>query len=348
MPETKRFFRDRTVNEIRSLRTKRVTRATGLVEKVLELDEKTEALVLEIPITPIRFRRGNERTWNRASRLTLKHGDYIKLSQPETITEACRARRYPHEVRREDFHRELKLSGIREAEIFIVGYSFEPIQGRDKRKRLVPFVRVLDGARLFAYAMQHTEKGIEILPYDDAARVSDEGAVIIVSVLSKRKKIRRYIMRVGNIPVVDNERQYAIAWGFTTEGGRVPEHKIFNFRYKGEEDQESSNVVIVDDKDIAAMHGITREYWLKRNKVPWENNVFAKPSQLAARYDTKLRNNLLVYDPTLSDKEKLRHLHLAERSILIARLIGHLGHDKTMFWEQGRDPKLQDYDWGIS
>lgn len=71
----------------------------------------------------------------------------------------------------------------------------------------------------------------------------------------------------------------------------------------------------------------------------------ALPSRLASDFYRKLGNNVLVFDNTLSSSDKLRKLHIDEKSILIARLIGKYGNDKTMFWDSARDGRIKDYDW---
>jgi len=70
-------------------------------------------------------------------------------------------------------------------------------------------------------------------------------------------------------------------------------------------------------------------------------------SRKGADIDRRVRNNVLIFDPTLTSKHKLRKLHLAERSILLARAIGKFGHDEIAYWEPGRDGKIKDYDWSV-
>jgi len=78
-----------------------------------------------------------------------------------------------------------------------------------------------------------------------------------------------------------------------------------------------------------------------------EMNPFMLVSRLGAEFCNKLNNNVLIYDPTLSGKEKTRKPHIYEESKLIARAIGHFGHDDFAFWDWERDGKPQDYDWSI-
>ena len=61
-----------------------------------------------------------------------------------------------------------------------------------------------------------------------------------------------------------------------------------------------------------------------------------------------MNNNIVIYDPTLSSKDKLRKLHVAEKSILIGRAIGRFGADEIMYADGARDGKLENYDWNYS
>lgn len=53
-----------------------------------------------------------------------------------------------------------------------------PLIGNDWRKRKVPLVECLEGARLFAYAHQ-IGNSIRVKPYSDARRVETEGAEVV-------------------------------------------------------------------------------------------------------------------------------------------------------------------------
>ncbi len=337
----KTFFKTRTPAKIRALEPTVMNTQKNLVETLLDTNPAENAVLLRFPILAGKHRRGN-RTNAEASRKALKHGPYLKLSQPKSIEAAVHAKEHPHDVRRRDFD---KLHTIPQRELDYVGYEFHPISGRDTVPRRIPFARILDSARLFSYAENQTEKGIEVQPYGDSMRVEHEGAVVIGSVPSKEKGKERYTMAAFPIPTHDTPDQHAICWGFKTEGARVPEHKTYTFGFEFMSAPSASRRIILDDKDGALALGIARHY-LKNNEntVPWDNNVFAKPSQLAAQFDTLLQNNVLIYDPTLKNPD-YRKLHLAERSVLLGKLIGHLGHDETMFWQAGRDPKIVDYSW---
>jgi len=58
-----------------------------------------------------------------------------------------------------------------------------------------------------------------------------------------------------------------------------------------------------------------------------------------------LNNNVLIYDPSLQSKDKLRKPHIVEKSVLLARAIRVFGHDETAYCDPVRDGKLRDYVW---
>ncbi len=346
----KSFFANRTVPQVKALDTREVYHQRGLVDKIECLNPESQAIILKAELIPRSFAPGAENSFEVARKFW-KHGPYLVLSQPGTIEEALETQYHPLEIRRRDFDSKLRKSKsgkpTQEEHIRFLGYSFRPIQGPDKVKRMVPFSRILDGARLFAYASQKAG-GIEVRTYDDSARVETEGGVAIVRVPSTSEKKERYLMRVAGFPLFDNPEQFSIAWGFRTTGRNLPEHKVWTFGYKFKEDTEQSNAVILDDKDVAAAYAIAAHYMVNgHNSVPWEMIPIAKPSESQVSFDFKLGNNVLVYDPTTSTKDHLRQLYMAERSILHGRRVALKGHDETMFWKAGRDSKLTDYVWNL-
>ena len=340
----KAFFRERTPAEIRRLDVQK--RQYDLVKRILELDAAGEAVLINAQLIPGRFfiRAKNAA---EAGRKAYKHGEYVPLNQARALGDALDETRLPHEMRRETLDR--TLGSKREQEIEAIGYSFRPVQGRDRRKRLVPFAWILEGARIFAYAMQ-SAGGISVFSYEGAQIVEKEGANIVVKVPAREEKKERYNIRLESIPTLDTPSKHAISLGFnsTYAEGKVPEHSLWSFGYKFKDDQEQSRAVIFYPHDVAGELAATRHFLLNdENTIPWDMNPFAKPSRLAVNFYRKLCNNVLIVDPSVKEKDKSRKLYIPEKSILLARLIGKLGHDETMFWKPKRDAKLQDYDWSI-
>ncbi|MGV8142316.1 MAG: hypothetical protein ACP5NS_01625 [Candidatus Pacearchaeota archaeon] len=345
MTEKKSFFKEREKPEITDMRIATLDSPNGLIRRILDINPQDEALELGFQIVPAQFFYAGA-TGAEASRKAYKHGVYQPLSHPRTQQDAIASRRNPLSYRVRDL---AFLGKIPEEQVNVLGYSFRPVQGTDRRQRRVPFVWLLEGARLYAYAETMT-KGIEVKPYGDSARVSTEGASITVNVPSRTAKKPRYTTKINSFPLVDNAEKRAIVWGMssTFEEGREPLHSTFNIRYRFMEDPQASNVFTFYPHDIASVWSAIRHFSRRSNRVPWDMDPFAKPSQKEVGLYLRMCNNVVIKDPTLKSKDKRRKLHVAEKSILLARSIGVLGHDQTMFWDSRRDPKrMQDYDWSI-
>tara|TARA_Y100000310_G_scaffold50626_1_gene46614 strand:+ start:203 stop:1261 length:1059 start_codon:yes stop_codon:yes gene_type:complete len=347
----KSFFKDRTKKQIKELHVSRAFSQKSLVRKIDSLDPKEDALEVRTNIVPGKFYR-NTKTGAEASRKCLKHGDSIILSQPQTQAEAYTSSDIPLAIRARDFS---ELESIPEEDINYVGYSFRPVQGRDRTKRVVPFVWIPEGIKLFSYAENLTQKGIEIVKaYSDAERVRKEGADVVVTVPSRTKGQGRYEFRLTHVPIVRGNENLASVLSLKPailqdelgepKKGR-PSHDTFHIRYTWASGREESDVITFYPQDVAAYTGIIKDESKKHNLTPLEMNPFALPSRHQAEFYTKLNNNVLIFDPTLSSKDKLRKPHLAEKSILLARAIGQFGHDDFSYWEPGRDGKLKDYNW---
>lgn len=342
MVEKKSFFRRRKVKEIRNMNISTIYKNRNLVKKILNLDPKEDALELRFGICPGRFYRGVS-NGAEASRKCFKHGSLISLSQPITQREALESDEIPLAVRERDFSR---LEGVKENEIDYIGYSFRPVQG-EKRKRIVPFVWAVESVRLLGYSIKMTS-GIEIQPYKDSKRVAREGANIICKVPSRTKKKSRYLIKLKNVPVKDCLEKRAIAWGIGSDAGRDVLHRSYNIKYNRETEREGSDVLTFYPQDMAAYFAVVSKLWKEeRNIVPFQMSPFVLPSREIAEFYKKLDNNILLFDPSLKGSEKLRHLHIAEKSILLSRTISILGHHETFYCDFERDGKIEDYNWCI-
>ena len=344
--EKKSFFKERTESEIKDLNRIQVYNSRDLVDRILSINHGAESLELRFMLLPFDFYRFGV-TGAEASRKCYKHGNYLKLQTPVTLEDTLNSRSNPLSYRVKALK---QLEEIPEEKIDAIGYAFRPAQLRDRRERRVPFVWLLEGARLFSYAEKRTS-GIKIEPYDDSERVSTEGASIAVKIPSRRKKEQRYLAKLQHIPIKDNEWKRVIWRSLTStyhEGKEVP-HSTYNIRYRFLSDIEGSNILTFYPHDIASYWSIVKYYKEKeKNIIPWQMDPFAKPSKLAVNFYLRLCNNILVYDYALESKDKLRKLHVAEKSLLLGRLLGVKGHDETFFWNPKRDPKkIADYEWKI-
>jgi len=340
MAERKSFFRERSVAEIRKLELFQSYKQRGLVGKISDL-ENNEGLIIQARIIPGRF-FSQESTGEDASRMCYKHGDLLALIQPRTRQDAYACRDIPLALRAKTFSQ----INDKEAEINFVGYSFWPVQGNDRRRRVVPFVWLPEALRLFAYA-ENRAGSIEVKPYDDAARVKKEGATVMCNVPSRRKKLPRYHVKMAHVPVRGETERRAVVWSLRSDFEVPPEHRQWLMKYNYEGDAEGSDVFTFYPHDIAAYIAIVRDYNKQHNLTPLEMNPFSLFSRLGADFHKKLCNNVLIYDPSVKGNGHLRKLHLAEKSILIGRAIKHFGHDEFAFWNPERDGKLRDYNWQV-
>ncbi|MFH1408318.1 MAG: hypothetical protein ABIH34_00255 [Nanoarchaeota archaeon] len=341
----KSYFNQRTATEMRDLLMKQFSRGRGLTERILDLHPADECLEVRVRITPGRFFRGN-RTGSEASRKAMKHGDLIKLSQPELQREAYHTSETPMDVIARDFK---ELEETREDEIQFIGYQWRPVQGNDREPRIVPFVSLPEAVRLFEYAEEMTG-GITVQPYDDSMRVGREGANIITSVPSRTRKKARYGLTLEHVPIKARKERKAVVWSlrpkYTGSTGE-PKDTQYSFCYTYDHQRQESDRVVFNRHDIAAYLAVIKHEEARGNLTPMEMNPFALPSQLMADFYNRLNNNVLIFDPSLQPLDKRRRLHLDEKCILLARAIGVLGHDATIERDFLKDGELKDYDWSI-
>jgi hypothetical protein len=341
MEDKKSFFRERTKAEIARLDANKVSTENGLVKRILDLNPE-QGLIVNSSLTPQRF-FNDSLNGQEASLKCYRHGDLISLSQPRAQWRAYECKETPVAIRKRDFS---KLGEMEEQDINFVGYSFYPVQG-ERRKRIVPFVWILEGARLFAYAETMTQ-GIKVEPYPNSRRVKYEGADIICTVPSRTPKKPRYRVRLKHAPVEGSTERRAVAWSLTTNMQQedIP-HRDYDIRYTYENQREGSDIFRFYPHDIASYYAVIKHFAKDHNITPLEMSPLAIPSRMSAEFYNRLNNNVLVYDPTLKSKDNLRKPHLDEKSILIARMVGVYGHDATMFADGARDGKLQDYEWKV-
>lgn len=380
--EKKSFFREKTVSEIRELNIKTVYTAKDLVQRIDDLDPSEDALEIRTFLIPQNFRRG--KTGAEASRKCYKHGKLIALPQPHTLRECYDSSLTPLDLRTRALE---ELQKMKQQEIFIIGYSWRPVSGRNETKRVVRFRDLAEGAKIFTYAENFSvyktkdketgktkeKKGIEILAYPDAKRVKTEGACVVCRVPSRTEKRERYPFGLMSVPFVPNDPSERINYNLAIalrlepflltneETGELLAgltiHDIFDrVQYEFENAREQSQDLKFSPQQIAAYMGvISRQFEDSWNPTALHFNPFALLSKHQAEFYTKSDNNVLIYDPTLTRTKKdgtvvqggLRTLHLAEKSIFLARAIGHFGPSDFAYWDPTRDKKFKDYNWGI-
>ncbi|MBD3252604.1 hypothetical protein GF386_02645 [Candidatus Pacearchaeota archaeon] len=363
MSQKKSYFQERAPAQIRHLNLGLAYRHRGLVKRIHDLDPDEDAIEIRVQLIPGRFYR-DARTGAEASRKCYKHGDLILSSHPKTQREAYDSPEIPLQIRARDF---AQLEAMREEDIHFVGYSWKPVQGADRTRAIVPFREIPEGARIYSYAEQMTfhlvsegiaKPGIKIQSYSDAQRVIHEGGTLVAEVPSRTKKMPRYRFRLMHVPMIRSDWNLASVLSLTTSESREEETNepvkgrtlfdTYNIRYTWSTINEGSKVKFFQPQDIAAYMAVIRDERQKHNHTPLEMNPFALPSQLQKEFYLKLCNNVLVYDPTLNSRTKTRKLHLAEKSILLARAIGIFGHDEFSFWNPERDGSISSYGWRLN
>lgn len=369
MTKRKAFFQERTPSEIRKLSVSQGYTHKDLIQKIDDLDPDSDALEIRTIMIPHRFRRGN--TSADASRKCYKHGSLIGLLQPNGLEESYGWSDIPLDLRAQSFK---ALEDMNQADINYVGYSFRPVFGRDRGKRVVPFVNLPEGARLFTYAENNSKfkqrdkstgnmiekRGVKVDAYPDARRVLSEGASVVVHVPSRSEKKPKYTFGLKHVPYVSNpplgERNYGLSVSLalapslvSNEDGFVDgrtEHTKYDIRYTASDSQEGSPLVRFAPQDVAGYLGVVKKQLSEEHNITGLTfNPFALPSQHQADFYGKLNNNVLIFDPSLGSKDKLRKLHLAEKSILLARAVGHFGHDDFAYWDPVRDGVYKDFNW---
>lgn len=369
----KAFFQESTIPQVRALNLSQAYSQRNLVQLINNLNPTEDGLLIRAQIIPGKHFRGGL-TGAEASRKCYKHGNLIRLPQPQSLAEAYDWDDIPLDLRSIAFS---DLEKMKQQEINFVGYSFRPVFGNDRTKRIVPFVNLPEGARLFTYAeniskfMQknkHSGKsiekhGIKVEEYPDARRVRKEGSNVIVEVPSRSVRQSKYKFGLSHVPYLPHNPQMKENFNLATVlslgpsmirdaespvRGQTP-HQLYDIQYKYSDSREQSQVIRFSPQEIAGYLGIIKKQLSEdQNITALTFNPFAIPSSHQASFYNKLENNVVIFDPSLnnkSNKTQLRKLHLAEKSILLARAIGHFGHNDFAYWDPTRDGLLKDYDW---
>ena len=314
----KTFFKERTIGEIKkNLELKEV--AYNLINQIYNLSDK-EGLIITTELIPKKY---------ETARKFMKHGPEVKLKRVNSLEEAIIRSKTPVQLRETSFN-SIKNNAY-------CGYSFKPIVGTDKRTRKVSLVECIEGAKLYAYAVNEKNTCIEVKPYDNAEVISKDGAEVIVSVPSRSKKQRKQKFKFSSVPIIDNPKKLGV--GFNISSDHDCESKRYNIRYRYDDDKESSRIFNFCAHEIASYFAIVDFYWNEnKNLIPMQMNQFAIPTQEIVNFYSKLGNNCLIQ--TSKDKRP-RKMDRAEKEILLWGAVYKKGHDKTFFATE----KLRDYKW---
>ena len=320
--EKKHFFEEPKKSQILKLGIESAEK--DLVQRIENLIEG-HALIIEQRLIPQEF---------PAQRKFLKHGQEVKPARVYTLEQLAKERFVPVKLREEAFNQITNTA--------YCGYSFVPFVGRERRKRKVSLVECLEGARIFCYS-HNIGTGIEIEIYEESKRVETEGAEIVVKIPSRTKKRPKYNFNLVSVPVLDSQTKFAVAQSIASSGHDC-KRKQYDFRYRYEDDKESSRIFNFCAHEIAAYFEIINQSWNSRkNIIPLEMSQFAIPTMMSVNYYKRLCDSVLIRDNILKTKDKLRKLNKAEKEILMWGLVYKHGHDETFFT---RD-KIENYDWKL-
>ncbi len=229
---------------------------------------------------------------------------------------------------------------------YMGGYSFRPQLGPDKVPRRVPFVELLEAARILAYGKIYPEAAVAVHgEYIHAARAATEGGSFLVSTPSRTKKHDRYRFKISGIPIQFSKPfVYLIPYNFTSKELGV-ESKIFReLRFNKAESSESSQSYYVQAHEIAAAYTIAEMQSKKGNTIPLRFLVFPTVSQSAVDLYTTLLNRTLLQ---VQEEGKIHHKHLSQAHMeaVMWRLVRRQGYAEGFDDSALQEGRVYDYNW---
>ncbi len=348
MPTKAEIFHKPTAEEIEKGNPLIVTVETIDDAVALAIQGISNDTLIEVaaPIIPQKFSeytsRGRSYQLSRteASRKFMKHGPEVKFPRFSSAYHAIKTmqqgRIVPVDLRAKEFDASLGPYN---------SMSYLPIIGNDNRKRKIPLIEVVDGAKLYRYSeCQGTP--IKVTPYHNAKRVGIEGAAIDVRVPSRTPHQPSYQLSILGVPIVDNAQKYVIATSL------ISDHTCADMRhrkrYTWEHSNENSRVFNWDAHSIAGVYAMMDFMWdTHHNLIPLQMSMIPLPSQKLVDISEVLRYQTVVRtkeDPSQKD-EKTYPLNNAEREIGLHAAVQRLGHNQTLFSSKKRDGDLREYRW---
>ena len=333
----KKFFREASKVDIKRECTLIEVdwRDPDMIPRLLSLEEG-QALVVNRPLFPSNY---------RSSREFMKKGEELRPSKRALLSQVGANKKAPYEFRSEAFDR---IEGP-----YLAGYSFRPFfpfgikkhLSGDNRIRRISLVECLEGAKISAYANQEqfTEALIEVQKYIDAREALNSGGIFHVRTTSRTEKKGRYDFNWMSVPVNQkgDTRKFKVGWLLATEGHDCM-RKEWHFRYSG---RPSVQEHVFCAHEIAAYRQICEVMWKEGNKTPMVMNPFVQPSSMMIEVYNRVLDSMLIYDESLSSKDKLRTTNKADEEIALWMAVNKYGHDDTCFRESGT--RLRDENWSL-
>ncbi len=325
----KTYFQEPTKAQIS--RCERVEAGTGLVERILTLEEE-EHLLIKRPLLPENYNN----SWHflrHADRVHLRFRDII----PRTVRKGSVA--VPIDLRIKEFDALKDKAGI------FSGYDYSPLDlrpynHRDTRVRRVSLVECLEGARIYTYTHQVPMPPIEVEQYTDAMAIEKDGAFFHVHVPSRVKGQGRYRFNLTSVPVRDNLNKWGIAWATASEGHDCLRGMYMGIRYAQKEDSQVFNWCA---HEIAAYIAMMAQISSQGIRTPLQMSQIALPTQLTVNFYKRLCDSVLINDSKTEEKTNIRVLNKAEQEYLLWGLVHKKGHHQTFFAEE----RLKSYDWKL-
>lgn len=315
----KTFFKEDSIGEI-------LSKEFVLYSENLHLEE----LAHSNSYTVIPARISND---DSIQRKFLKHGPEIALERAYSIG-------YSFEL---DVPNKLcKLAFEEERKRISCAYSFKPYWGLDRKKRRVSLVDCFLGAKLYAYSENNPEDKIKINIYGDSLRVAKEGANVFLEVPSTQEGSPGYKFSFVFVPIVDNQLKNKI-WQQVSSNHSCQYKYFKGLKYNFFNSLEDSSTNDFCFHEIAGYYKIIDESLKKGNRVPFEMNPFVIPTKSTVDFNLALENNVLLFDETIKEKNKLRKPKIADKEILNWERVRKNPYRNLFFYDRNNKGKLKDY-----
>ncbi len=229
---------------------------------------------------------------------------------------------------------------------YMSGYSFVPRVGPDRTPRRVPFVELLEAARIVAYGKEHPEAAVKVEgEYFNAKRVGNEGGSFLVSTPSRTAKHDRYRFIVTSIPTYFVKPfVYLVPYSFASQDIGVESKAFRELRFAREDNPESNRMNYIQAHEIAAAYAIAEKLAKRGNSVPLRFLPFpAVSSQAVDFYITLLNRTLLQVEE--EGKVQLKHLNQAHLEPILWRLVRRKGYSAGFDDGALREDRIRNYNW---
>ena len=239
--------------------------------------------------------------------------------------------------------RDLLLETIAQRKIFpyLSGYSFRPLAGPDRIPRRVPFIELLEAARIMAYGtVSGADVGIEG-KFKDAVKARTEGGAFSVSTPSQRRKHSRHLIEIQGIPFYFVKPEvFIIPYSFRSD--LAVESKAYRkLRYTKGDSPEPSQIEYIQAHEIAAAYAVAEFYHERGNSTPARFSVFPAVSQRAVDLYMRLKNKTLLE----VEKNEQKFLTQDHMEAVMWGLVQRFNYEAAFDDQALLEGKLRKYNW---